>query len=191
MIQRGCRINLWIKINQFHPHLSIFQSNDKIELVSIQKCSKYWKWFYLQLNAVRGWWLLMQLKEKVVSGKVQTPSQPNSRTLSLSLFQMLTSVITFSAKLSHSFTFAFSNNSNAHFTDHFLSKTLALFHFLFFKHFKCSHHWFLFQPNSRTLSILLFQIFKMITSLITFFSQILSLSLFKIFQMLTSLIAFM
>ena len=40
----------------------------------------------LQLNAVGGWWLLMQLKEKVVSGKVQTPSQPNSRTLSLSRF---------------------------------------------------------------------------------------------------------
>ena len=109
------------------------------------------KWFYLLQNAVGGWWLMQQLEKKVVSGKVQTPSQQNSPTLSLSLFSSsnlptssvfqqnsptisilfkLTDFFSFSAKLSHSFTFTLFS-LQIHWLLQFLSKTLPLFHFQF------------------------------------------------------------
>ena len=133
----------FITLNRFKNKLP-FNYSAKLETVFI----------FLQ-NAVGGWcwWLMQQLEKKVVSGKVQTPSHPNSPTCSLSLskIHLLTQTLTFTfsnpliASLSHpnfsilslnqilplslfslNILINISNTSDAH-------STLPLFHFHMFK----------------------------------------------------------
>ena len=127
----------------------------ELPLYQIKLFCQDWDGFIFLQNAVGGWWLMQQLEKKVVSGKVQTPSHPNSFTF------------TFSPNLSNSFTFTFSNPviaslSHPNFPSLSLSQILTLtftfwtklFHFFFkyFKYFWCSIHWSLCHFPTLSLS---------------------------------------